>query len=119
MSAAEGTPPADIATMRATIHRVLGTGTQLPTGADVDTLTRALRGHIQLLIPVVEQAARKLPRYYPLRDGGLVAVWAERRNLSATADPGPSGAAAHAVELAHALDSLCDRYEALRSSSPV
>ena len=105
--------------MRVTIRRVLGPGTQLPAGDDLDTLTRTLRGHIELIIPVVEQAARKLPQYYPLRDGGLVAVWSGRRKLSVTAHPPPDGAAAHAVELANALDSLCDRYESLRPPEPV
>jgi hypothetical protein len=118
VNAADGTPPVDLATMRDTIHCVLGPGTQPSDGEDLETLTRTLLGHIQLMIPVVEQAARKLPQYYPPRDGALVAVWVARRKSAATADPGPDGAAAHAVELAYALDSLCDRYEDLRSSGP-
>jgi hypothetical protein len=118
VSVADGIPPVDLATMRGTIHRLIGPGAQPPTGEDLDLLTGALRGHIQVIIPVVEQAARKLPQYYPLRDGGLVAVWSARKKLSATVDPGPDGAAAHAVELAYALDFLCDRYESLRPTTP-
>ncbi|MFI9340048.1 DUF6415 family natural product biosynthesis protein [Streptomyces sp. NPDC052773] len=97
---------------------MIGPGAQPPTGAVLELLTSALRGHIELIIPVVERAARKLPQYYSLRDGGLVAVWSARKKLSATVDPGPDGAAAHAVELAYALDFLCDRYESLRPTAP-
>ncbi|QIJ62531.1 DUF6415 family natural product biosynthesis protein [Streptomyces sp. JB150] len=118
MNVADGIPPADLATMRDTVRRMIGPGAQPPTGEDLDLLTSALRGHIELIIPMVDQAARKLPQYYPLRDGGLVAVWSARKKLSATVDPGPGGLAAHAVELAYALDFLCDRYESLRSPAP-
>jgi len=118
VSTANDITAADIVTMRDTIHRMIGSGAQPPTGEGLALLTSVLRGHIELIIPVVEQAARKLPQYYPLRDGGLVAVWSARRKLSATVDPGPGGLAAHAVELAYALDFLCDRYESLRPTAP-
>ncbi|MGX1131387.1 hypothetical protein RKD49_003577 [Streptomyces glaucescens] len=114
MNAAAATPPVDIATMRETIRRVIGPGAQPPTGEDLDTLTTALRGHMELLIPEVEQAARKLPRYYPPRDGALACVWSARHELSAAVDPGTDGVAAHSRDLAHALGSLCNRYEELR-----
>ncbi|MEV5322119.1 DUF6415 family natural product biosynthesis protein [Streptomyces sp. NPDC052687] len=114
MSVADGIPPVDLVTMRDTVRRVIGPGAQPPSGADLDVLASALRGHIELIVPVVEQAARKLPRYYPLRNGGLVAVWAARKKLSVAVGPGPDGAAEQAVELAYALGELCDRYESLR-----
>ncbi|OKJ84219.1 hypothetical protein AMK31_17700 [Streptomyces sp. TSRI0107] len=108
----------DIATMRETTGRVIGPGAQPPTGEDLDTLTTALRGHMELLIPEVEQAARKLPRYYPPRDGALACVWSARHKLSAAAVPGPDAGAADARELAHTLTALCDRYEDLRPPAP-
>jgi hypothetical protein len=118
VSAADGIPPVDLVTMCDTVHRVIGPGAQRPSGEDLDLLTSALRGHIELIVPVVEQAARKLPQYYPLRNGGLVAVWAARKKLSVAVGPGPDGAVEHAVELAFALDELCDRYESLRPTAP-
>ncbi|MGW0190134.1 DUF6415 family natural product biosynthesis protein [Streptomyces sp. NPDC003362] len=119
MNAAAATPAVDIAVMRGTIRRVIGPGTQQPTtGEQLAELTSALRGHMELIIPEVEQAARKLPRYYPPRDGALACVWAARRELSAAADPGPDAGAAHARELAHTLTALCNRYEDLRPPAP-
>jgi hypothetical protein len=118
VSTADGIPPVDLATMRATVSRMIGPGAQPPTGDELDTLTSMLRGHIELIIPVVDQAARKLPQYYPLRNGGLVAVWLARKKLSATTAQEPVEAAAQAVELAYALDELCNRYESLRSPAP-
>ncbi|MGY1579834.1 DUF6415 family natural product biosynthesis protein [Streptomyces sp. MN13] len=118
MNAAAATPRVDITAMREAIRRVIGPGTQPPAGEDLATLISALRGHMELIIPVVEQAARKLPRYYPPRDGALACVWAARRELSAAVDPGPDAGAAHARELAHALTALCNRYEDLRPPAP-
>jgi len=118
VSAADGIPPVDLATMRDTVSRVIGPGARPPAGEELDALTSMLRGQIELIMPVVEQAARKLPQYYPLRNGGLVAVWLARKKLSATVDPGPGGAVEQAVELAYALDELCDRCESLRPPAP-
>jgi hypothetical protein len=95
--------PVDIATMRETITRVLP---QRAPSEDPETLTAQLRGHIELIIPELEQAARKLPRCYPPRENALVAAWVARKALNA--DPAPG-----LRDLAYTLRGLCNRREGL------
>ncbi|GEC06579.1 hypothetical protein SSP24_42340 [Streptomyces spinoverrucosus] len=104
--------PIDIGTMRSTAHRLLADDAEPPSSEELETLTLQLRGHIDLLIPEVETAALRLPRYYPPRDSALTLVWVARRLL--TSGP-PPGAEVHR-ELAHCHTALCDRYEQLSSS---
>jgi hypothetical protein len=93
----------DIAAMRQTIGRVL------PQGApsdDLEALAVQLRGHIELITREIEQAARRLPRYYPPRENALVAAWVVRKSLHA--DPAPG-----LRDLAYTLRALCNRHESL------
>ncbi|GEC09928.1 hypothetical protein SSP24_75830 [Streptomyces spinoverrucosus] len=104
--------PIDTGTMRATAHRLLADDAEPPTPEQLETLTLQLRGHIDLLMPEVETAALRLPRYYPPRDSALTSVWVARRQLSA----GPPPGAVEHRELAYCLSALCDRYEELSGS---
>lgn len=101
--------PVDIATMRDAISRALP---ESAPSEDVKTLTAQLRGHINLLIPEVEQHALKLPKHYPPRDNALAAVWVARSDLDAAPARKPE---AHLRELAYTLKSLCARHEGLLS----
>lgn len=107
--------PPDIATMRETARRLLGADDgpdALPPSVDeVDLLTLALRGHLELLVPDVEQVVgkpRDIPRYC-----ALACVGEARGKLRATPAPGMYGAIAHARRLARVLNALCDHYENL------
>ncbi|MBX9392829.1 hypothetical protein K4749_04310 [Streptomyces sp. TRM72054] len=104
--------PIDIGTMRSTAHRLLGDDAEPPSPQELETLTLQLRGHIDLLIPEVETAALRLPRYYPPRDSALTSVWVARRLLRS----GPPPGAKEHRELAYCLTSLCDRYQELSGS---
>lgn len=102
--------PIDIETMRATTGRLLADDAEALLGDDLETLSGQLRGHIELIVPEVEQAALTLPRYWPPREQALVSVWVARRNLSAAPS---SGHSAHVRELARILRTLCDRHAAV------
>ncbi|WP_327229700.1 DUF6415 family natural product biosynthesis protein [Streptomyces murinus] len=58
--------PVDIARMRQTVSLLLGPEDQPnalpPAPKDLDTLTLALRGHLELLIPEVGKEAERLPK---------------------------------------------------------
>lgn len=117
-TAEQGQPgPPDIATMRAVVDRLLDPDVvpeALPPAADeVDTLTLQLRGHIQLLAPEVEEAARKLKKGSVRRYSVLGCVWEARSRLEATPSSRNGGAVGHARRLARVLNALCDHYEAL------
>ncbi|WP_143645554.1 DUF6415 family natural product biosynthesis protein [Streptomyces swartbergensis] len=108
--------PPDLATLRETAQLVLGPNSgpdALPPDEEVDTLIATLRGHLQLLMPEVEQAAGWLPNNSPTRYGALVCVGEARRRLRASQ---PSfgwlgGSVMYARRLARILGTLCDHYE--------
>ena len=107
----------DIETMRATVGRLLDPDAvpeALPPAADeLETLTLQLRGHVQLLAPEVEQAARKLKEGSIPRYTLLGCVWEARSRLEAQPSPRYGGALGYARRLARALNALCDHYEKL------
>ncbi|MEU8469769.1 DUF6415 family natural product biosynthesis protein [Streptomyces sp. NPDC029006] len=106
--------PVDTDIMRGSIALLLPHETvQPPAGDRLATLTPALRGHIQLIIPEVERITARLstddiPRYC-----ALACIGEARRKLSMQAGAGPHGALTYARKLARALTALCDHYEAL------
>ena len=64
------TQPVDIDTMRHSISQLIGPDAQPSAGDTLTTLQQLLRGHMQLLIPEVEQAALQrdaedVPRWWP------------------------------------------------------
>lgn len=114
--------PLDIATMRTAIDRLLDPDAAPdvlpPTGDELETLTRQIRGHMELLAPEVEQAAEKLSKESIPRYCALACVGEARRRLADTPRPAPGGAAAYARRLARSLNALCDHFEHLGGSAP-
>jgi hypothetical protein len=107
------TQPVDIATMRQTIGRLLPPDAEPAGISEVETLTNLLRGHMQLIIPKIEQAAGKLPMDDVPRYCALACIGEARAKLRAAAGHGPHRAVAYARRLARSLAALCDHYEAL------
>ncbi|MGW5248536.1 DUF6415 family natural product biosynthesis protein [Streptomyces sp. NPDC004129] len=113
LEAQAGTQPVDIDTMRESIARLIGPSSLSPEGEELAGLTGLLRGHMQLIIPEIEQAAGKLPEDDVPRYCALACIGEARAKLRATTGVGPHRAAAHARKLARSLMALCDHYEAL------
>lgn len=108
------TDPVDIDTMRASIALLLPRETVTPPAEErLSTLTVTLRGHMNLLIPEVEQLTARLPADDVPRYCALACVGEARRKLRARPAPGPYEAVAHARRLARSLAALCDHFEAL------
>lgn len=106
----------DVHTMRGTVNRLLdpdASGDAFPpTGEELQTLTAAVRGHLELIAPEVEQAARALEPC-AIRHSVLGCVWEARTRLEAQPSSGTGGPVAYARRLARALNALCDHYERL------
>ncbi|MGW2933550.1 DUF6415 family natural product biosynthesis protein [Streptomyces sp. NPDC001156] len=113
MTTAALTQPVDIDTMRRSISRLIGPATESPEGEELAGLTGLLRGHMQLIIPEIEQAAGKLPMDDVPRYCALACIGEARAKLRAAAGDGPDRAVAYARRLARSLTALCDHYEAL------
>ncbi|MFE0547094.1 DUF6415 family natural product biosynthesis protein [Streptomyces sp. NPDC058891] len=113
MTTAALTQPVDIDTMRHSISRLIGPDTESLEGPELAGLTGLLRGHMQLIIPEIEQAAGNLPRDDVPRYCALACIGEARAKLRAAAGAGPDRAAAYARRLARSLAALCDHYEAL------
>ncbi|MFF0009717.1 DUF6415 family natural product biosynthesis protein [Streptomyces tibetensis] len=106
----------DVALMRETAHRVLepdnAPDAAPPVGYELDALTTALRGHLELLSPKVEQAAKRLPENSPTRAGALACVGEARGKLRA-----PElgfvvlAGVMYTRRLARVLAALCDHYD--------
>ncbi|MEU4172160.1 DUF6415 family natural product biosynthesis protein [Streptomyces sp. NPDC026665] len=114
---AGGCPP-DIATMRSSVRRFLAEDALPPSAHELETLTLRLRGHMQLLIPEVEQAIASLPKDDVPRYCALACIGEARRKLDITPQPGVSSGVAHARRLARSLNALCDHFENLSSDRP-
>ncbi|MET7697355.1 DUF6415 family natural product biosynthesis protein [Streptomyces sp. NPDC005485] len=109
-------PPPDIVTMRDTVNRLLDPDSAPealpPTSGEVDTLTRAMRGQLELMIPEIEGAVRGRPQNVA-QYCALACVGEARGKLRVQAQPGYESAVAYARRLARALCALCDHYERL------
>ncbi|MGW0914642.1 DUF6415 family natural product biosynthesis protein [Streptomyces sp. NPDC002784] len=112
-SAAAGAPPADIPTMRATVAEVLPPDVTPVDLTTLETLTGLVVGHMQLLIPEIEQAAAALPADDVPRYVALACVREARGKLTARPGLMPHDAAAHVRKLGRSLLALCDHYETL------
>lgn len=111
------TTPVDIATMRDTVNRLLDPDAVPealpPTGDEPQALTALVRGHIEVLAPEVEAAARTLKPGSTRRCTTLGCVWEARSRLEAQPSPRFGGAPGYARRLARTLSALCDHYETL------
>ncbi|MEV0170404.1 DUF6415 family natural product biosynthesis protein [Streptomyces sp. NPDC050803] len=111
----EGTSalPVDVATMRASVAQVLPPDVTPSDAATLDTLTGLLRGHMELIIPEVEQAAVRAPADGVPRYCALASLGEARRKLGAVRGTGAYDAVVYARKLARSLLALCDHYETL------
>ncbi|GHJ40514.1 DUF6415 family natural product biosynthesis protein [Streptomyces sp. TS71-3] len=111
--------PLDLAPLRAAAAEPLDDGAPLPRFDDLAELTSRLRGHLQVLIPPVEDAARAFPEYDGGRVRALLSVQSARVRLGSSPGAGLVSAREHARGLARELASLCDHYETLTGASTV
>jgi hypothetical protein len=84
-----------------------------PAPAELETLTLQLRRHLELLLPEVEETAKRLPRSSIPRYCVLACVGEARERLRTEPTPRFGGPAGHARRLARTLNALCDHYENL------
>ncbi|MFF7521295.1 DUF6415 family natural product biosynthesis protein [Streptomyces pseudovenezuelae] len=109
--------PPDLATMREAVDRLLDPEAVPealpPAPGALETLTIQLRGHLDLLMPEVEQAALRLPKNDIPRYCALACLGEARGKLRAEPSPTPHGPLAYARRLARVLNALCDHYEQL------
>ncbi|MFE3031613.1 DUF6415 family natural product biosynthesis protein [Streptomyces canus] len=109
--------PPDIATMRDAINRLLDPEAvpEAPPleAEELETLTLQLRGHLDLLMPEVEEAAQRLPKDNIPRYCALACLGEARGKLREQPSPTPHGPVAYGRRLARVLNALCDHYEAL------
>ncbi|MGI5457856.1 DUF6415 family natural product biosynthesis protein [Streptomyces sp. CA-249302] len=105
----------DITVMRETVRILLDPdAVALPPAADeVETLTQMLRGHLELLIPEVEQSATLLKKDSIPRYCALACVGEARGKLRAEPTRRFGAEVGYARRLARALNALCDHYENL------
>ncbi|AXE85574.1 DUF6415 family natural product biosynthesis protein [Streptomyces sp. Go-475] len=109
-------PPPDLAVMRETTQIVLGGDSgphPLLRDDEVATLTEALLGHLELLLPQAEQAAARLPRNSVTRSGAMHCVAEARGKLRAPelGFAALAGSVTYARRLARVLVALCEHYE--------
>jgi hypothetical protein len=107
MTAVEtGTETPDIETMREIVDRLPDPDavpeTLPPTADELDTLTLQLRGHLELLMPEVEQLAHGLSKNSIPRYCALACLGEARQRLAAQPSPAPGGDLAYARRLARA-----------------
>lgn len=104
--------------MRASARRLLAEDAIQPDAAELDTLTLTLRGHMELLIPEVEQAAGELPEDNIPRYCALACIGEARGKLRAGPGLGVGGPVAYARRLSRSLNALCDHHENLHGVRP-
>ncbi|MGP4048796.1 DUF6415 family natural product biosynthesis protein [Streptomyces sp. 2A115] len=114
-------PPVDIETMRETAGRLLDPDASPdalpPAAAELDTLTRLMRGQLESLIPEIERAAGPRPKNVA-QYCALACVGEARGKLRTEARPAPAGMAGYARRLARVLNALCDHHERLVGVTP-
>jgi hypothetical protein len=114
-AAEPGQAPPDIDTMRATARRAFATGL---SADDLDTLALALRGHVQLLIPEVQQAAERASKDNVQRHCALACVGDARGKLRLGDGCTPAVRVAVVQKLARCVNALCDHYTTLGGGRP-
>jgi hypothetical protein len=116
-----GVHPVNVKLMRETAALLLdpdGAPEILPPATqDLSVLTDMMRGHLALLVPEVEAAARALGKGSIPRYTALGCVWEARSRMEAEPSTRTGGSAAHARRMARVLVDLCNQYETLGSGS--
>jgi uncharacterized protein DUF6415 len=117
-----GTAPVDLETMGETGSGLLdpdAVSETLPPAADeLGTLILQLRGHLDLLMPEVEQVAKRLPKDSIPTYCAFACLGEARDKLRAEPSPAPGGDLAYARRLARVLAALCDHFEVLGKTAP-
>ncbi|WP_190219061.1 DUF6415 family natural product biosynthesis protein [Streptomyces griseosporeus] len=113
--------PVDLNTMRETVGILLDSkgapAGPAPSGAELETLTATLRGHLDVLMPEVERLTVALPENSTLRYCALACLGEARDRLRVEPSPRYGGPAGHARRLARVLNALCDHHEQLACTS--
>ncbi|MFD8519363.1 DUF6415 family natural product biosynthesis protein [Streptomyces capillispiralis] len=110
--------PLDAETMRDTARRLLAEDAEPPSPEELETLTLALRGHMMLLVPVVEDAARGLPEDSVPRACARACIGEARMRLGLAPGGNLPAGIAHAMRLARSVNALCDHLENLGGEHP-
>ncbi|MET9083740.1 DUF6415 family natural product biosynthesis protein [Streptomyces sp. NPDC004237] len=106
----------DVETMRGTAHRFLAPDARPIPNDEVTTLTVALRGQIEELIPTIEAMTRTLPADdYP---SACALACCREADMRLGLSPGYNspGQMTVAMALAKSVKALCDHYENLGSA---
>lgn len=99
----------DLATMRASTARALP---EAPDADDLDTLAATLRGHMQLMIPEVEQLALGRNDVAAISARACVGEARGKLRISNSAEV-PAIQVSLVQKLARSVDALCRHYESL------
>ncbi|MEH0576947.1 MULTISPECIES: DUF6415 family natural product biosynthesis protein [Streptomyces] len=109
--------PMRLSAMRETVNLLLapesGALVQAVSGEELATVAETVRRHLELLIPEVERAARKLNEESIPRCCALACVGEARGKLRTGASHRPGGVLEHVQRLARVLNALCDHYETI------
>jgi hypothetical protein len=105
--------PPDIATMRATARRLLAEDAAPISPDELETLRLALRGHLQLLIPIIEAMTLGLPKDDVPRACALACTREAYTRLRLGVGDYPPVRMSVAMRLARSVQALCDHYENL------
>ena len=94
--------------MLETVDALLEEDAPLPRHTEVEDMTLLLRGHIQLLIPEIEDRAAALPQGDTVRCLAMAGIGEARRKLLYDKGPGPGlvSAVAHAQRMARCCRAL-------------
>ncbi|WP_329277880.1 DUF6415 family natural product biosynthesis protein [Streptomyces sp. NBC_01451] len=105
----------DITIMRETVQILLDPDAVVlpPAPDELETLTQTIRGHLELLIPEVEQSVRLLKKDSIPRYCALACVGEARGKLRAEPSRRFGAEVGYARRLARTLNALCDHYENL------
>ncbi|MGW2565804.1 DUF6415 family natural product biosynthesis protein [Streptomyces sp. NPDC001537] len=109
--------PLDLPTMRASARRALAGDADGLAVDEALVLVSTLRGHLELIVPVVERAAALKPdddqRWLAPVNCAVIAAADTRRTMRAGSHPGAEAAVRYARRLARRLNAMCDHFETL------
>jgi hypothetical protein len=115
MAAANTSSYVDLVAMRRSVSALLDSEGDpvgpAPDGAELDALTATLRGHLEVLIPAVEDVLGKVTEPSVARHCMLACLGDARLRLRAEPSPRYNGPIGHARRLARVVPALCDHYQ--------